>query len=61
MSTTWVFVGLLSGRELALNTFLADGKGKKGIFPMLLQDFFKLLIGLMVSVGIVLIIHYFLK
>lgn len=56
-----MFVGLLSGRELALNTFLADGKGKKGIFPMLLQDFFKLLIGLMVSVGIVLVIHYFLK
>ena len=61
MSTTWVFVGLLSGRELALNTFLADGKDKKGIFPMLLKDFFKLLIGLMVSVGIVLVIHYFLR
>jgi len=61
MSTTWVFVGLLSGRELALNTFLADGKAQKGIFPMLLKDFFKLLIGLMVSVGIVLVIHYFLR
>ena len=60
MSTTWVFVGLLTGRELALSSCLAGQKGIKKIFPMLINDFVKLLIGLLVSVGIVLGIQYFL-
>jgi len=60
MSTTWVFVGLLTGRELALSSCLAGHKGIKKIFPMLINDFVKLLIGLLVSVGIVLGIQYFL-
>ena len=57
MSTTWVFVGLLTGRELALSSSLV---GKKKVFPMLVKDFGKLVIGLLVSVGIVLGIQYFL-
>lgn len=60
MSTTWVFVGLLTGRELALTSCLANKHGMKKIFPMLIKDFIKLLIGLLVSVGIVLGIQYFL-
>lgn len=60
MSTTWVFVGLLTGRELALRSNLVNKKGIKKIFPMLMGDFVKLLIGLLVSVGIVLSIHYFI-
>ena len=60
MSTTWVFVGLLTGRELALSSCLSSKKGIKKVFPMLVKDFLKLLIGLLVSVGIVLGIHYFL-
>jgi len=60
MSTTWVFVGLLTGRELALTSCLSSKKGIKQVFPMLIKDFVKLLIGLLVSVGIVLAIHYFL-
>ena len=60
MSTTWVFVGLLTGRELALSSCLSSKKKLKQVFPMLIKDFIKLLIGLLVSVGIVLGIHYFL-
>ena len=57
MSTTWVFVGLLTGRELAIATFTNRTKFK-GVFPFIAKDFFKMMIGLGVSVGIVLAIHY---
>ena len=57
MSTTWVFVGLLCGRELAMAT--VTGKEKfKVVFPLIGKDFFKMMIGLGASVGIVLSIHY---
>ena len=57
MSTTWVFVGLLCGRELAMATM--TGKHKfKTVFPMVTRDFFKMMIGLGASVGVVLMIHY---
>ena len=58
MSTTWVFVGLLCGRELALNTGLTKKGNIKMIFPIVAKDFLKLIVGLMVSVAIVLGIHY---
>ena len=57
MSTTWVFVGLLCGRELAMATMVGDGKFKV-VFPLITKDFFKMMIGLGVSVGVVLSIHY---
>ena len=57
MSTTWVFVGLLCGRELAMATM--TGKEKfKVVFPLVGKDFFKMMIGLGASVGVVLAIHY---
>lgn len=57
MSTTWVFVGLLCGRELAIATF--TGKEKfKSVFPMVGRDFMKMMVGLGASLGIVLLIHY---
>jgi len=57
MSTTWVFVGLLCGRELAMAT--VTGKHKfKTVFPMVTKDFLKMMIGLGASVGVVLAIHY---
>ena len=57
MSTTWVFVGLLCGRELAMAT--VTGKEKfKSVFPLVTKDFFKMMIGLGASVGVVLAIHY---
>ena len=56
MSTTWVFVGLLTGRELAMATI--TGKEKfKSVFPLIGKDFFKMMIGLSASVAIVLLIH----
>ena len=57
MSTTWVFVGLLCGRELAMATI--TGKEKfKTVFPLVTKDFIKMMIGLGASVGVVLAIHY---
>lgn len=57
MSTTWVFVGLLCGRELAIY-HLHKGRHINTVFPILAKDFFKILIGLAVSVGIALLIHH---
>ena len=57
MSTTWVFVGLLCGRELAISTMNKDYK-LKYVFPLIGKDFIKMIFGLSVSVGIVLAIHY---
>ena len=57
MSTTWVFVGLLCGRELAMAT--VTGKEKfKVVFPLIGKDFLKMMVGLAASVGVVLAIHY---
>ena len=57
MSTTWVFVGLLCGRELAMAT--VTGKDKfKVVFPLIGKDFLKMMVGLAASVGVVLSIHY---
>ena len=53
MSTTWVFVGLLCGRELAIATMNKDYKFAY-VFPLIGKDFLKMIFGLSVSVGIVL-------
>jgi phosphate/sulfate permease len=57
MSTTWVFVGLLCGRELAIATMNKDYKFSY-VFPLIGKDFLKMIIGLTISVAIVLSIHY---
>ena len=59
MSTTWVFVGLLCGRELAISTMNQDYKFKY-VFPLIGKDFAKMIFGLSVSVAIVLAIHYYI-
>ncbi len=41
MSTTWVFVGLLCGRELAVYRMFKPDKKLKMIFPILISDFFE--------------------
>lgn len=57
MSTTWVFVGVLCGRELAIAS--TNAHYKLGyVFPLIGKDFLKMMIGLAVSVAIVLAIHY---
>lgn len=57
MSTTWVFVGLLTGRELAIASFRQKDSVKK-VFPMVSKDFLKLMVGLAVSVAIVVIVQH---
>lgn len=58
MSTTWVFVGVLCGRELAIATTTADYKIGY-VFPIIGKDFLKMLVGLIVSMSIVFGIHSF--
>jgi len=56
MSTTWVFVGLLCGRELAIYRRFNTGKDIKHVFPLLVSDFLKMLLGLALSVILVAIV-----
>ena len=56
MSTTWVFVGLLAGRELAIASF-TDKRKMKMVFPMVTKDFMKMMVGLLASVGVVVAVH----
>jgi len=58
MSTTWVFLGLLSGRELAIATRTPDYK-LKNVFPIVGKDILRLLFGLAVSIGIALLVQHF--
>ena len=58
MSTTWVFVGLLCGRELAIYRRFNMGKEIKHVFPMLVSDFLKMLLGLALSIMLVAFVAY---
>ena len=63
MSTTFVFMGMLAGREMAINFAyghrLTYGKQKRhGVFPMLYIDFLRLMFGLAISVAIAFGIEY---
>lgn len=58
MSTTWVFVGVLTGRELAIATTYREKYHFGYVFPLIGKDFLKMMIGLGASVGLVLAIHY---
>jgi phosphate/sulfate permease len=51
MSTTWVFIGLLSGREMAI-ALSTQYRDLKSVFPIVRQDFMKLVLGMGVSVVI---------
>ena len=59
LSTTLCFIGVLTGRELAISTMNKDYK-LKYVFPLIGRDFIKMIFGLSVSVGIVLAIHYYI-
>lgn len=58
MSTTWVFVGLLTGRELAIATVHRADYNFKYVFPIVGKDFGKMMIGLIASVLLVLAVQY---
>ena len=57
MSTTWVFLGLLAGRELAL-TFDLRMRPMKDTGSLVLRDMGKALIGLVVSVILALLLPF---
>ncbi|RIA09538.1 hypothetical protein OE09_1376 [Flavobacteriaceae bacterium MAR_2010_72] len=57
MSTTWVFIGILAGRELAI-TYLLNKTKIKYTYIIIAKDFGRVNIGLAVSVAIAFIIQY---
>ena len=58
MSTTWTFVGILAGREIAIN-YLLRKKELKNTYRLVVKDFAKVNIGLMVSILIAYLIQFF--
>ncbi|MGR3810121.1 hypothetical protein [Jiulongibacter sp. NS-SX5] len=60
MSTTWVFIGLLTGREMAITT-LSKHRKVKSLFPIIRNDFGKLVLGMTVSVVIAYAVNYIAK
>ena len=57
MSTTWVFIGILAGRELAI-TYLLNKKDIKYTYIIIAKDLSKVNIGLIVSVVIAFFIQF---
>ena len=57
MSTTWVFIGLLSGREYAISVLLKNPK-LSIVNRMSLLDLAKTFTGLLVSIALVFFIKY---
>ncbi len=57
MSTTWVFIGLLAGRELAIR-YRLEGKITKAIYTDLGKDLGKIFVGLVISVLLVFIMNW---
>ncbi|MCB0568609.1 MAG: hypothetical protein KDC66_02545 [Phaeodactylibacter sp.] len=57
MSTTWVFVGLLAGREIAIHLRLEQKLSKK-IGRMVFMDLGKIFFGLMISILLVFVIQF---
>jgi phosphate/sulfate permease len=57
MSTTWLFVGLLAGREIAIKVAL-EKKVSKSTQQMVLRDLFKIILGLIISLLLVFLIKF---
>lgn len=59
MSTTWVFIGLLGGREVAMSLFNRDEHGRtiSGAFKIIGKDVGNALIGLAISITLALLIN----
>ena len=58
MSTTWVFLGVLAGREIALYNRLRFITEKK-VYKYLIKDLSKAIIGLVVSISVVFAINQY--
>lgn len=52
MSTTWVFLGLLAGRELALTQLSGHEEPYKNTLTLVMKDLFRAGLGLIISVGL---------
>lgn len=57
MSTTWVFIGLLAGREIAM-AWQLDGRLAKSEFKPVLLDLSKVILGLVISIALVYFIRF---
>jgi uncharacterized membrane protein YdcZ (DUF606 family) len=57
MSTTWVFIGLLAGREYAIQ-YMVHRRLSKALHKMILSDAAKTTFGLVVSIILVLVIQW---
>ncbi len=57
MSTTWVFIGLLAGREIGIQINL-HGMLKRKVAQMIFSDLGKVFFGLLVSVALVFLIKF---
>lgn len=58
MSTTWVFLGMLAGREVALRYRLRE-LDKDRLWPMVFSDLGKATLGLVISVLLVVLLYVF--
>ena len=56
MSTTWVFIGLLAGREIAINIRMNNKEGRAFMLRNLGMDLLKVFFGLVVSIALVFIV-----
>lgn len=61
MSTTWVFLGILAGREIAINLVLRRNEGRRKMFKSLGSDLVKVIIGLVVSIVLVYVVQFLAK
>lgn len=57
MSTTWVFIGLLSGREIAMSWTKTSGRDLKSTFRMVTKDLSFVTLGLVVSIILALAVN----
>ena len=58
MSTTWVFIGILAGREIALNFALRKNQARRAMFKNLFIDLIKVAVGLIVSIILVYVVNF---
>jgi len=58
MSTTWVFIGILAGREIALNFVLRRNSARRAMFRSLGTDLGKVFLGLVVSIVLVYVVKF---
>lgn len=57
MSTTWVFIGLLSGRELAMTWMKANKRSMKETLRLITKDLASVTIGLVVSIALAIAVN----